>query len=74
MRKDTVNWIATSDYDIESAHHMLATGRYLYVVFLGHLALEKLLKAHFTELTQTIPVKTHDLIGSLGFTVTLRQL
>ncbi len=62
MRQDTANWIATSDYDVESAHHMLVTGRYLYVVFLCHLALEKILKAHFTELTQTIPVKTHDLI------------
>jgi len=41
---------------------VLETGRYLYVVFLCHLALEKVLKAHVTEVTQTIPVKTHDLI------------
>jgi len=41
---------------------MLKTGRYLYVVFLCHLALEKMLKAHTTEVTQTIPAKTHDLI------------
>lgn len=50
------------NYDIETAHHMLATGRYLYVVFLCHLALEKLLKAHVAEVTQDNPVKTHDLI------------
>jgi HEPN domain-containing protein len=37
-------------------------GRYLYVVFLCHLALEKLLKAHVAEVTQTILIKTHDLI------------
>ena len=42
MRKDTANWIALADYDIETARHMLATERYLYVVFLCHLALEKL--------------------------------
>lgn len=41
---------------------MLATGRYLYVIFLCHLALEKILKAHVTEVTQTIPANTHDLI------------
>jgi HEPN domain-containing protein len=41
---------------------MLATGRYLYVVVMCHLALEKMLKAHVTEVTQSIPVKTHDLI------------
>jgi HEPN domain-containing protein len=62
MRKDTENWIALADYDLETARHMLATGRYLYVVFLCHLALEKMLKAHVTEATQAIPNKTHDLI------------
>ena len=41
---------------------MLATERYLYVIFLCHLALEKLLKAHVAEVTQAVPIKTHDLI------------
>lgn len=41
---------------------MLATGRYLYVIFLCHLALEKMLKAHVAEVTQSVPIKTHDLI------------
>ncbi len=62
MRKDTSNWIALADYDLETARHMLATGRYLYVVFLCHLSLEKLLKAHVAETTQALPIKTHDLI------------
>lgn len=62
MRKDTANWIALAEYDLETAHHMLTTGRFLYVVFMCHLALEKILKAHVTEITQSIPVKTHDLI------------
>jgi len=62
MRKDTGNWIALSEYDLETAQHMLTTGRFLYVVFMCHLALEKMLKAHVTETTQSIPVKTHDLI------------
>lgn len=62
MRKDTANWIALTDYDLETARHMLATGRYLYVVFLCHLALEKILKAHTAEATQELPIKTHDLI------------
>lgn len=62
MRKDTANWIALADYDIETARHMLVTERYLYVIFLCHLALEKLLKAHVAEFTQTVPIKTHDLI------------
>ncbi len=62
MRTDTKNWVALAEYDLETAHHMLVTGRYLYVVFLCHLALEKMLKACVTEATQGFPVKTHDLI------------
>ncbi len=62
MRKDTQNWIALAEYDLETARHMLSAGRYLYVIFLCHLSLEKILKAHVTEVTQTIPIKTHDLI------------
>ncbi|MBN2148095.1 MAG: HEPN domain-containing protein [Anaerolineales bacterium] len=63
MRDDARNWVALADYDIETASHMLKTGRYLYVVFLCHLALEKMLKAHVTEVTQEFPAKTHDLIS-----------
>jgi HEPN domain-containing protein len=62
MRADTRNWISMSEYDLETAWHMLTTGRYLYVVFMCHLALEKMLKAHVTEATQSVPAKSHDLI------------
>lgn len=62
MRKDTANWIALADYDVETARHMLATERFLYVVFLCHLVLEKMLKADVAEFTQEVPIKTHDLI------------
>lgn len=54
--------MALAEYDLETAVRMLETERYLYVVFLCHLALEKVLKAHLTEVMQTMPVKTHDLI------------
>lgn len=62
MRSDTSNWVALAEYDIETARHLLKTGRYLYVVFMCHLALEKMLKAHVTEVTQAVPAKSHDLI------------
>ena len=41
---------------------MLATGRYLYVIFMCHLALEKTLKAIAAEAQQKTPPKTHDLL------------
>jgi HEPN domain-containing protein len=46
VRPDIQNWIDSAEYDLETARHMLKTGRYLYVVFMCHLALEKTLKAH----------------------------
>ena len=62
MRPDTQNWVDTALYDLETARYMLTTRRYLYVVFMCHLALEKMLKAHVTENLQTIPPRSHDLI------------
>jgi HEPN domain-containing protein len=41
---------------------MLATGRYLYVIFMCHLAVEKLLKAGAAEHQGKAPPRTHDLI------------
>lgn len=62
LRKDTRNWIASAEYDLETVIHMMDSGRYLYVVFLCHLDLEKMLKAHVTEVTQSVPAKSHDLV------------
>ena len=38
-------WIDISEYDIETARAMLKAGRYLYVGFMCHQAVEKMLKA-----------------------------
>ena len=62
MRDDTRNWIASAEYDLETAQDMFDKGRYVYVVFMCHLALEKMLKAHVTEVTQEEAAKTHSLV------------
>jgi len=62
MRKDTNNWLDMAEYDLQTAEHMLETGRYVYVIFMCHLAIEKTLKALVTEETRKIPPKTHDLL------------
>lgn len=61
MKKTTRNWIATSDYDLTTAGHMLQTGRHLYVIYMCHLAVEKLLKAIVAETQSELPPKTHNL-------------
>jgi len=62
MLKATANWLAQVDYDIATAEHMLHAGRYIYVIFMSHMALEKVLKALVIEETQTLPPRTHNLI------------
>mgnify|MGYP001298606004 FL=1 len=62
MRKDTKNFIKSSEYDLETAQFMLDTRRYVYVIFMCHLSLEKLLKAFVSEINQAIPPKSHNLI------------
>ena len=62
MLKATANWLAQVDYDIATAEQMLHAGRYIYVIFMSHVALEKALKALVTEETQKLPPRTHNLI------------
>lgn len=45
MNKEIKNWMAMVDYDLTTAARMLKTGRYVYVIFMCHLAIEKILKA-----------------------------
>jgi HEPN domain-containing protein len=62
MLKATANWLAQVDYDLATAEQMLHAGRYIYVIFMSHMALEKALKALVTEETQKLPPRTHNLI------------
>jgi HEPN domain-containing protein len=59
MKNEVKNWL-------DSSLHMYNTGRYIYTVFMCHLALEKLLKARVQEITGETPPKTHDLEYLLG--------
>jgi len=62
MLKETKNWIDSSDYDYKTAELMLQTGRYIYVIFMCHISIEKILKALIHESSGKLPPKTHDLI------------
>ena len=61
MKKTAQNWLETSEYDLTTAEHMLKTGRHLYVVYLCHLSIEKILKAIVAENQDGLPPKTHNL-------------
>ena len=45
MKKELENWLKMVKYDLATAKQMYKTKRYLYVIFMSHLAMEKLFKA-----------------------------
>ncbi len=61
MDSKVTYWIEMSDYDLETAEAMLATGRYLYVGFMCHQTIEKILKAYWTNHLTEVPLKIHSL-------------
>lgn len=55
------DWIEVSEYDLETAQVMLRNERYLYVGFMCHQAIEKVLKAHYLLTANAAPPRTGDL-------------
>jgi len=42
--KQAAEWLAQADYDLQVAKDMFKAGRYIYTVFMCHLAIEKTLQ------------------------------
>jgi HEPN domain-containing protein len=55
-------WARQADYDIKTAAAMHEAGRYIYTIFMCHLAVEKALKALYTKLVKKSPPKSHHLL------------
>ena len=62
MDKNIANWVRSSNYDLKTSEHMFKTGRYIYVLFMCHLSVEKLLKGMYEATFKKVPPKTHNLI------------
>ena len=50
-----------ADYDFDTAQAMLETKRYLYVGFMCHQVIEKILKAYWSTKLEEPPLKIHTL-------------
>lgn len=61
MDKNVEYWVEMSDYDLETANAMLTTSRYLYVGFMCHQTIEKILKAFWSKNQKETPLKIHSL-------------
>lgn len=54
-------WLESSDGNHSSMLNMFANGEYVWSLFVGHLCIEKLLKACYTKEIETIVPRVHDL-------------
>lgn len=64
MDKQTIinYWVETSDKDYQTVRSLFQSGEYHWALFIGHLVLEKLLKALYVKTTEQDPPRIHDLV------------
>jgi len=55
-------WKDSSDQNYETMQHLMQSKDYSWALFLGHLVIEKLLKAHYVKKHRKHPLFTHDLL------------
>ncbi|MDR3297707.1 MAG: HEPN domain-containing protein [Prevotellaceae bacterium] len=55
------HWISSSDKDFEAMMKMYQSEYYNWALFLGHIVLEKLIKAYHLKATSTHTLFSHDL-------------
>ena len=61
IKKTVSYWLAGAKYDLGVANAMLKTKKYPYALFMGHLSLEKLLKAFVVKHTKAHAPFSHSL-------------
>lgn len=61
MNDKVTYWVEMSDYDFDTAKAMLESKRYLYVGFMCHQTIEKILKAYWSKVSEEPPLKIHSL-------------
>ncbi len=55
-------WLKSANHDWEVAMHLFEKGDYAYALFFGHLTVEKILKAVFTDRYDNTPPFSHNLV------------
>ena len=60
--KLSTEWLKQAEYDMDTAKSMLKTGKFIYAVFMCHLATEKVIKGIYSKVIKKDPPKTHDLV------------
>ncbi|MBI5360503.1 MAG: HEPN domain-containing protein [Planctomycetes bacterium] len=62
IQEQTKYFMDSAEYDLSVAETLFQNGHYPWCLFIGHLTLEKALKAFFIKDNQKTPPKTHNLV------------
>ncbi len=60
--KIVLYWMESSEQNYKTMLNLLQSKDYDWALFIGHLVIEKLLKAHFVKKKKKHPLFTHDLL------------
>ena len=55
-------WVESADDDLETMEAMYDSKRYTWALFVGHLMMEKLLKAYYVKVNNEFPPYIHNLL------------
>lgn len=61
ISRQTEFWLKSADEDFDAGRHLVEAAKYRHGLFFIHLALEKMLKAHFCKNNKALPPKIHNL-------------
>lgn len=63
-KQDLINfWVESSDLDFLAMESLFKNGHCIWSLFLGHLVIEKLLKAYYVKVVDDNVPKTHNLLA-----------
>lgn len=65
MTKDEIitYWLNSSDIDFQAMESLFKNGHYVWSLFVGHLVIEKLLKAYYVKTVDNEIPYSHDLLN-----------
>ena len=66
ISKQVDYWKTSGEEDFAAAESLLEKDHLRHCLFLAHLAIEKMLKAHVTRQTKDVPPRTHNLVRLAG--------
>ncbi len=62
-KKENIDfWLASSEENFKSMNNMFKSKEYMWSLFIGHLVIEKLLKANYVKMVDSNVPRTHDLL------------